>query len=67
MTDKEKTIALFTELGIGFFIEVQGKNKEIEYIFCEYDNKNIKGLSWCHSYFEFDCNGKFVSMGAYER
>lgn len=67
MTDIDKFKNLFTEMGIGFFTEKQVKpNPTIEYIFCIYGKEKIQGNHWCSSYFEFDLEGKFISMGAYE-
>lgn len=58
-TGKEKLIALFTELSIGF--ELRGND-----LFCEEGKEKISGYSRFFTRFEFDSDGAFIQMGAWE-
>ncbi len=62
-TDKEKLEELLTEFGVGFN---QEPSKHRFVISCEAGNNKIGGYCGFYTDFEFDLNGKFVSMGAYE-
>lgn len=56
-TDKEKLMALFTELGIGFKPEPGSDN-----ILCTQGENRIGGYRGFETVFEFEADGKFVSM-----
>jgi hypothetical protein len=56
-TDKEKVMALFTELGIGFQQEKTSNN-----LVCTQGEKRIGGYRGFETVFEFEADGKFVSM-----
>lgn len=57
LTDKEKVMALFTELGIGFEQEKTSNN-----LVCTEGNRRIGGYRGFETYFEFDDDGKFTQM-----
>ena len=59
MTDKDKLKALLEELGIGF-------DDAGEDIVCEQGMEKVVGYSSFYTLFEFDKEGKFVQMGAWE-
>lgn len=58
-TDKEKLTALFDELSIGYTVE----DKDIV---CMEGDANIDGYGNFYTRFEFDDEGKFIQMGAWE-
>ena len=64
MTDYEKLKALLTEFGVGF--------KEVEHgsgarsIECHCEDSKITGYSCFYTSFEFNNEGKFIEMGAWE-
>jgi len=60
-TDKEKVMALFTELGIGF-----KQDKTSNCLNCESGDPKIGGYSNFQTQFEFDDTGKFMSMNLWE-
>ena len=64
MTDIEKVRKLFTELGIDF------KNRKMRNggseILCEEGDSKIDGYALFYTSFEFDKDGKFFQMGAWE-
>lgn len=60
-TDRERLIELFTDFGVGF--EIREADNGIR---CMYGNDKIEGYTFFFTIFEFDADGKFVSMGAYE-
>jgi len=62
-SDIQKIRDLFSKLGIEF-IEVS--DSETTHIICEYGKNKIEGNHWCKTFFEFDLNGNFICMGAYE-
>lgn len=59
MTDKEKLIALLTEFGVE--IEIRS-----DHIICRDGAAKVEGYCMFFTDFEFDANGKFVKMGAWE-
>ena len=59
MTDKEKVIALLTELGVGF----REKDGDIE---CHEGMKKVGGYANFYVNFTFNDDGSFVELGAYE-
>ena len=59
MTDKEKLVQLFTEFGIEF-----EDNENI--VLCEYGEDKIDGYPGFYTKFEFDNDGNFELMGAWE-
>ena len=59
MTDKDKLKALLEELGIGFDNDQGG-------VICEQGMEKVVGYSSFYVLFEFDKEGKFVQMGAWE-
>ena len=61
MTDKEKLVALLTEFGV----EWRAKGQHIK---CGGYNhyKKIIGFNGFYTEFEFDIDGKFLQMGAWE-
>lgn len=62
-TDKEKLTALFTELGIGF---KPNPHNEQNSIVCECGDAKISGYNGFYTQFDFEANGKFKEMGAWE-
>ena len=70
MTDREKLIALFTELGIGFEYEEQTdwyKSTESRgSLVCLEGRAKIDGYGMFFADFQFDENGKFIKMGVWE-
>lgn len=64
MKDIDKLRKLLTDFGIGFTVVID-KNG-LEYIECMEGEEKIKGYSSFFTHFEFDENGKFVQMGAWE-
>lgn len=60
-TDKEKLMALFTELGIGF-----KQDKTSNDVNCEQGDAKIGGYRGFSTQFEFDAQGKFISMNCWE-
>ena len=59
MTDKEKLTALLKELGIGF--KDEGKSLK-----CETGMDKVSGYTFFWTEFQFDDDGKFIHMGAWE-
>lgn len=59
MTDKQKLVALFTEFGIGF------KEEGTQIVLNEGD-AHITGYSYFYTAFEFDEDGRFIEVGAWE-
>jgi hypothetical protein len=60
MTDREKLIELLTSWGVGY---AEGNN----YIRCEQGtHARVGGYMGFLTEFEFDSNGKFIQLGAYE-
>lgn len=59
MTDKEKLEKLLTEFKVGF-------TEEAGAIVCEEGNENIGGYNGFMTTFEFDQEGTFIQMGAWE-
>lgn len=59
MTDKEKLIFLLKEFGIGF-------DDVCNDVTCEQGMNKVSGYSCFFTRFEFDTNGKFIEMGAWE-
>lgn len=59
MTDKEKLIALLTEFGVG--MEVADT-----YVECESGSTKVGGYMCFYTLFEFDEQGAFITMGAWE-
>ncbi len=68
MPDKEKLMQLFTEFGIGYEDNPEGieKGKGYTIIVCLQGKAKIDGYGDFFTIFEFDENGKFVEMGAWE-
>jgi hypothetical protein len=64
MADIEKLMALFTEFGIGFTAELASNGTDV--IMCQEGKSKIEGYPMFYTEFQFDENGKFVEMGAYE-
>jgi len=64
MTDYEKLKALLTEFGVGFVVEEDEKGEK--YIECNCESKKVTGYSFFYTLFEFDKDGKFIHMGAWE-
>lgn len=60
MTDKDKLKALLTVFGVGFTENGDGD------ITCEHGDDKVGGYVCFYVDFEFDKNGKFVTMGAWE-
>lgn len=58
-TDKEKLIELLTEFGVGFELEEND-------ILCREGRNKIDGYMMFVTSFDFDENGKFIKMGAWE-
>lgn len=68
MTDKEKLETLFTEFGVGCVSDpdyIQRKDGR-SVILCEESAGKIGGYNGFYTLFEFDKNGKFIEMGAWE-
>ena len=65
-TDKEKLMALLTEFEIGFeqggVPGMRGNNNVI----CREGQAKINGYSMFCTVFEFDKDGRFIQMGAWE-
>lgn len=61
-TDREKVVALFTELGIGF----KPNEFDANNITCTEGDAKIDGYRGFYTDFKFDEAGKFVEMGAWE-
>ena len=59
-SDKDKLMALCTELGIGF------KHENDTTICCEQGDAMIVGYGGFYTLFEFTETGRFIRMGAYE-
>lgn len=59
MTDKEKLMALLTEFGVGFV-------EHGDYVECLEGNAKIEGHNRFFTMFDFDEDGNFLSMGAWE-
>lgn len=59
MTDKEKLIKVFTDCGIG--VEDRGT-----IVICGENQKGVRGYTGFYTKFEFDDDGSFKEMGAYE-
>ena len=75
MTDKEKLVALLTEFGVGFKeIDIDDQDCVIAgatqvtktAVVCEEGKPKIKGYFDFHTSFEFDRQGGFICMGAWE-
>ena len=66
MTDREKLIALLAEFGVGFeqggVPGIRGNNNVI----CREGRAKIDGYSMFCTIFEFDEQGQFIKMGAWE-
>lgn len=63
MTDLQKLIRLFSELGIGYSTEIRGKNT---CVFLEVGKQKIDGYSGFMSHYFFDEEGKFVKVSIWE-
>lgn len=61
MTDKEKLGALLTEFGVGWV-----HSRALDKICCYHGMPKITGYSGFETIFEFDDDGKFLQMGAWE-
>lgn len=59
MNDKEKLKALLTEFGVGF-------TEDDASITCEEGDAKVGGYIGFGTTFEFDTEGKFIRMGAWE-
>ena len=59
MTDKEKVISLFLDIGVGF--TKSGDNIELNS-----DDTRNTSYNFFYTEFKFDKDGTFVSVGAYE-
>lgn len=58
-TDKEKLKKLLKDFGVGF-------KEDSSDIYCEAGDAKINGYAGFSTWFEFDKEGRFVEMGAYE-
>jgi len=56
MTDKEKLLKLLSEFGVGF--REEGKS-----VICDEGMDKVEGYPGFFTEFEFDIDGKFLSMG----
>jgi hypothetical protein len=65
MSDKEKVVALFTELGIGF-TDSPTHDGQGTVILCEEGDAKIEGYTCFFTEFFFSPEGEFLSMGAGE-
>jgi len=61
-TDREKVVALFTELGIGFKPDEHDANS----ITCTEGDAKIGGYRGFYTNFKFDEAGKFIEMAIWE-
>ena len=59
MTDKQKVAALLRDLFIGF-------REELEFIKVSEGSLNVTGYPGFYTLFEFDKDGKFETVGAWE-
>ncbi len=64
MSDIEKLMELFTEFGIEFTTGVT--HEGYDRILCSEGKAKIDGYNGFYTTFEFDENGKFKEMGAWE-
>jgi hypothetical protein len=58
-TDRERLVELLTDFGVGF-------EEGMWEITCSEGNAKIDGYPFYFTCFEFDMDGKFVEMGAWE-
>lgn len=69
MTDFEKLTSLLAEFGVGYDVKensAKGKVDGSKHVVCEKGNEKIGGYIGFITFFDFDCNGKFIRMGAWE-
>ncbi len=68
MTDLEKMETLLREFGVGYqrFEKIEGKKGRIVQLLCREGNEKIGGYSFFCTTFDFDQDGKFEEMGAWE-
>lgn len=59
-TDKEKLIELLTEFGVGFELEENNR------VVCTQGKDKVDGYHLFYTTFDFDKDGKFTEMGAWE-
>lgn len=64
MSDLEKLKALLTEFGVGF--ECCVSSTGFPYISCCEGSAKVSGYHLFRTEFDFDKDGKFVEMGAWE-
>jgi len=63
MTDFEKLKALLTEFGVGFEVKEGKLGTEVR---CECGAHKVEGYSSFFTEFNFNKDGKFICMGAWE-
>lgn len=65
MKDYEKTKAMLVDFGVGF-TEGEFSDEGLLYIKCEHGDKKVGGYSGFYTVFEFDKDGNFLKIGAFE-
>jgi len=67
MSDLEDLKALLTRFGVGFTeSKHREKKKDIYQVICEQGADKVGGYMCFVTVFEFDAEGKFIEMGAWE-
>lgn len=61
MTDRDKLINLLLEFGVEFKVHDSDND-----IICKEGDKKISGYPSFYTLFEFDENGRFIAIGAWE-
>jgi hypothetical protein len=65
MTDLDKLKTLLTEFGVGFEEDYDPQHIRT-FIQCKEGFDKVRGYSLFYTLFEFDIDGNFTEMGAYE-
>ena len=67
MNDKERLVALLRDFGVGFKEEeTTSKGENIIQVVCEQGSDRVGGYRGFLTAFEFDRDGTFKTMGAWE-